>query len=30
MAYFVRGVGLELETKGLLKPEMKERLPKAG
>jgi len=30
MAYFVRGVGHELETKGLLKPEMKERLPKAG
>ena len=29
MAYFVRGVGRELEEKGLLKPEMKERLPKA-
>jgi hypothetical protein len=30
MAYFVRGVGHELEEKGLLKPEMKERLPRAG
>jgi hypothetical protein len=29
MAYFVRGVGHELEEKGLLTPEMKERLPKA-
>ena len=29
MAYFVRGVGHELEEKGLLKPEMKGRLPKA-
>jgi hypothetical protein len=29
MSYFVRGVGLELETKGLLTPEMKARLPKA-
>jgi len=29
MAYFVRGVGHELEAKGLLKPEMKERLPNA-
>jgi hypothetical protein len=29
MAYFVRGVGLELERKGLLTPEMKARLPKA-
>jgi hypothetical protein len=28
MAYFVRGVGHELEEKGLLTPEMKERLPK--
>jgi hypothetical protein len=30
MAYFVRGVGHELETKGLLKSGMKERLPRAG
>jgi hypothetical protein len=30
MAYFVRGVEHELEEKGLLKLEMKERLPKAG
>lgn len=29
MAYFVRGVGHELEEKGLLTSEMKERLPKA-
>jgi hypothetical protein len=29
MAYFVRGVGHELEEKGLLTPEMKGRLPKA-
>jgi hypothetical protein len=29
MAYFVRGVGHELEEKGLLTPAMKERLPKA-
>jgi hypothetical protein len=29
MAYFVRGVGHELKTKGLLTPEMKERLPRA-
>jgi hypothetical protein len=29
MAYFVRGVGHQLEEKGLLKPEMMERLPKA-
>jgi hypothetical protein len=29
MAYFVRGVGHELAKKGLLSPEMKERLPKA-
>ena len=29
MAYFVRGVGHELEEKGLLTPEMKKRLPKA-
>ena len=29
MAYFVRGVGHELEAKGLLTPEMKKRLPKA-
>lgn len=29
MAYFARGVGGQLEEKGLLKPEMKERLPKA-
>jgi hypothetical protein len=29
MAYFVRGVGLELEKKGLLPPEVKKRLPKA-
>jgi hypothetical protein len=28
MAYFVRGVGYQLEEKGLLKPEMKARLPK--
>jgi hypothetical protein len=26
MAYFVRGVGHELEKKGLLRPEIKERL----
>jgi hypothetical protein len=30
MAYFVRGVGLELERKGLLRPEMKKRLPTAN
>lgn len=29
MACFVPGVGLELEERGLLTPEMKERLPKA-
>jgi hypothetical protein len=29
MAYFVRGVAHELKDKGLLKPGMKERLPKA-
>jgi hypothetical protein len=29
MAYFVRGVGHELVEKGLLTPEMKERLPRA-
>jgi hypothetical protein len=29
VAYFVRGVGLELETKGLLTAEMKARLPRA-
>jgi hypothetical protein len=29
MAYFVRGVGHELEAKGLLAPETKARLPKA-
>jgi hypothetical protein len=29
MAYFVRGVGHELEEKGLLTPEMRERLPRA-
>lgn len=29
MAYFVRGVGHELEAKRLLKPGMKERLPRA-
>lgn len=29
MAHFVRGVGYQLEEKGLLKPEAKERLPKA-
>jgi hypothetical protein len=29
MAYFVRGVGHELKAKGLLTPEMKERLPSA-
>jgi hypothetical protein len=29
MAYFVRGVGHELEEKGLLTPQMKQRLPKA-
>jgi hypothetical protein len=29
MAYFVRGVGHELEEKGQLTPEMKQRLPKA-
>jgi hypothetical protein len=29
MAHFVRGVGYQLEEKGLLKPEARERLPKA-
>jgi hypothetical protein len=29
MAYFVRGVGLELEKKGLLRHESKERLPRS-
>ena len=29
MSYFVRGVGLELEKKGLLPHEVKRRLPKA-
>jgi hypothetical protein len=29
MAYFVRGVGRELEEKGLLTPAMKNRLPKS-
>jgi hypothetical protein len=28
MSYFVRGVGHELESRGLLTPEMKERLPR--
>jgi hypothetical protein len=29
MAYFVRGIGLELEKKGLLRQETKMRLPKS-